>query len=283
MSKILLTIVCLSTLSLTACLDGGGGGTSTAGGTSTPSPETPSNPLPSQNVMQAAGCTVTQLSNGVQFDCNGTTGVVYNGQNGAAGATGAQGPQGIQGTTGAAGSQGPQGPQGAQGPQGIQGVAGADGADGVGGAGMAVYNQMGQLLSEFTLVGGNINMTSGVTVVLYSKTNDILVPYTNNGVINGNSALYFEFAGCTGRVYQSSVPVMNSVFRWIRSGGGFPDEFYKTKNGGKRNFTVRSAMNSAGTCSPAASTLDWLEIEPYTLPSQIPTQLNMPLSFAPAQ
>lgn len=281
------TVLVLTTTSLTACLSGGDSSSSES--PKEAAPIAPSNPLPAQSVMEAAGCTVTQLSNGIQFNCNGTSAIVYNGQNGAEGAQGPQGPQGpqgLQGLTGATGAQGPQGLQGAQGLQGIQGVAGANGQDGANGSGgWEVYDQNGVHLSEFSLVTASLNAgAAGTLTTLWSKTGQFLVSYLRSTrSIVGDSVIYYEFANCTGRSYTLTAYTQNTIVAHIRTGAGYANEYYKTVTGSKRTFAMGSGRNAAGTCTASNSTQDWIEITPFSLPAYIPETLNLPLSFAPAQ
>lgn len=281
------TIVLASTLlTLTACTGGGGSGSSAL--PSAAQPAVPTNPLPSQGIMEAAGCTVTQLSNGVQFSCNGTTGIVYNGQDGAVGATGATGatgavgatgPQGIQGVAGATGATG------ATGAQGIQGVAGANGADGLGSSGMDVYDQNGIHKSEFTFLAGDLTTGVGIHAYLLSKTHGVTVPYQSNGLIWGYSTVRYEFANCTGKAYaQNNGTAANGIWRYDRSAAALPDLYFKTIVGSKRSFTTLSVLGPDGTCTNTSATgLTWLEIQPYTLPAEIPASMNLPLILRPAQ
>lgn len=311
------TIVLVSTsLTLTACFGGG-----SSGGSALPSaaqPAVPTNPLPSQGIMEAAGCTVTQLSNGIQFSCNGTTGIVYNGQDGAVGATGSTGATGSAGAVGAGctsaaaangvnitcgatitfvanGSNGTNGTgcSTASASGGVNvtcgGVTtfvanGTDGINGAGSSGMDVYDQNGIHKSEFTFLAGDLTMGVGVHAYLLSKTHGVTVPYQSTGLIWGYSTVRYEFANCTGKAYaQNNGTAANGIWRYDRSAASLPDLYFKTIVGSKRSFTTLSVLGPDGTCTTTAATgLTWIEIQPYTLPAEIPASMNLPLMLRPA-
>ena len=80
--------------------------------------------------LKEMGCSVSQGSNGVTINCNGTTATALNGAKGEKGDKGEQGPSGGNGPKGDAGEKGEKGDKGDPGAQGQQGEKGEKGDKG---------------------------------------------------------------------------------------------------------------------------------------------------------
>lgn len=244
-----------------------------------------SNPAGLEAVMQAAGCTLTQLSNGVQFECNGTTATLLNGTDGAQGPAGASvvGPQGPQGPQGPAGASitGPQGPQGPAGTAGVNGTNGADGAS----SAWAVYDGNDNLLADLKFISTFQVNTVGLYTVTRSTSADAIIVYEPTGGLVLTNVQNFDGPDCTGNewgpyVSSGGVQFSNQIFLFDRQGNRGTAVAKKSYGAATTNLTRLSYINPVtGVCMNSVATTSGIRMVTVTLPAQVPTSVAFPLTY----
>lgn len=237
-------ILLVSSMSLTACLSGGGGAASASNPSTTPVNE--------NQIMTAAGCSLAAVAGGVQFTCGTDVGTVIDGATGPAGATGATGAVGATGATGAAGATGA---TGATGPTGAAGAAGAAGP-----AGAFVLSSGGTQLGTYFV--GAYPYSPDTMYCAYDTTLSLIIAYTTTPDLSGVQApslgtVYFASANCTGAAYadttyyHTACPFQGGL-AYFAGATQATNKYYATGHGyGSQNYT--SILNSGG-CSNSSGT-----------------------------
>ena len=240
-----LTMIAISVL-LSGC--GGGGGSSSAPSSAAPAPVAGD----ISAVMAAAGCTVTQLSNGVQFDCNGTTASLYNGNDGATGAAGANGTNGTNGS-----------------------------------GGLAVYDGSNALLPNLRYIGTNQPLYA---YTLWSATQRSLVAYSVvTGKIGFTYDLRYELSGCTGRQFVqnfiqtgnvSSQLDTNQIISISDATSGNPSLCRKTIGSYGPHVYNSHFDHVTGVCIETPANYDGqVEVVPCSFSSDVPETIATPIHF----
>ena len=239
-------------------------------------------------VMQAAGCTLTQLSNGIQFDCNGTTATLVNGTDGvngtngvdgAPGAVGPQGPQGVQGVAGV-GLAGPQGPQGPQGPAGSNGTNGADGN-----TSWSVYDANENLIPDLKFISTFQINTVGLYTVTRSTAADAIVVYEPTGGLVLTNVQNWDGPDCTGNEWApyssgGGIQFSNQIFLYDRLNNRATATVKKTFGAANTNLTRNSYTNPVtGGCVNSTNLTSGIRMMTVTLPAQVPTSVAFPLTY----